>query len=164
VSRRRAAVGAVALAVGAALLLGGCARAGGTPRQRISSWASSTGIVGLDQTVAADVSGIEGALQAGKNLTAKTVCDALYDDSSQAYLALPSPDTAITDLLNSADLSLINGANSCDLALGGTENKTLLDKALGQIRSGSRALQAADARLAAFGVKTTGATGATGTS
>jgi hypothetical protein len=164
VRRARAAAGGAALLLSGALLLGGCAREGGTLQQRITSWTSSSGIIGLDQTVVDDVSGFEGALAAGKNLTAKTVCDALWDDASQAYLALPSPDQQLTNDLDTADLSLSQGANDCDLALGGSENKTLLDKALGEIRTGSAALQAADTQLQSFGVKTTGATGATGTS
>lgn len=146
---------ACAVLVLCAAALGGCARSAGTPAQQLSSWAGSSGIIGDDAEVIADVKGFEGALAAGKTLTAKTVCDALYDDASQAYDELPSPDEQVTNLLGDAFSELANGANNCDLALGGSENRTLLAQAERQIDEGSADLQAADRRLASFGISTT---------
>jgi len=128
----------------------------------VNSWASQSGIVALDQTIAFDVHGAQGAAAAGKLLTARTVCSALNDDVSQAYIELPSPDEKLTQLLNLGDLAIGQGADDCYQALGGTENKALLKRALAEIEQGSADLTAATSRLETFGVRTA-TTGATGT-
>jgi hypothetical protein len=117
----------------------------------VSSWATQSGIVGLDATVAADVHDFEGALAAGKQGTARTLCGVLEEDVGPAYDELPSPDQQLTNDLNGAYLTLGQGADDCYRALGGG-NKALLTKSLGEIRSGSGLLAAADARLESFGV------------
>ena len=144
----------------AALSLAACAAAGGTPQQRVVSWAGQSGIVGLDAQVADDLSSFRRALAAGETGTAKDVCSALTDDVGAAYDMLPAPDRQLTDLLNQADLSLGQGAQDCQTALGG--RRDLLTRALGEIRAGVASLDAADRRLQSFGVSTN-ASGATGT-
>jgi hypothetical protein len=154
----RGAVPALLAALALCAVAAGCGRAGGTPAQQVSAWASQSGIVGLDQTIAFDVHGVQGSEAEGKLLTTKTVCYALYDDVSQAYVELPSPDPKLTNLLNLSDLALSQGSNDCSSALGGTENKTLFERALSEIDQGSAELTAATSRLAGFGVQTTGTT------
>jgi hypothetical protein len=136
----------------------GCGRAGGTSSQRVSAWADQSGIVGLDQTIAYDVHGVQGSAAEGKLLTTKTVCLALYDDVSQAYTELPSPDPTLTNLLNQSDLSLSRGADDCSSALSGSRDETLLHRALHEIGQGSADLASATSRLAGFGVETAGTT------
>jgi hypothetical protein len=160
VRTRRALVAAAAcLVLGVAL--GACAHLSGTLRQQVSSWSSSTGIVGLDETVASDVHDFEGALAAHKTETAKTICGALQDDASQAYVELPSPDTNLTNLLNNAYVTLGQGAQDCYNALG-DGNQSELSKSLQEIHSGSTYLTQGGDLLASFGVDTTVAAGTTG--
>jgi hypothetical protein len=141
--------------------LGACGHLSGTLRQQVTSWSSSTGIVGLDETVAGDVTDFDGALKAGKTETAKTICAALEDDASQAYVELPSPDTNLTNLLNDAFVALGQGGQDCFNALG-DGNKSELTKSQGEIASGASYLTQGGDLLASFGVNTTVPAGTTG--
>lgn len=134
----------------------GCAAAGGSVAQQVVSWAGQSGIVDLDQTISYDVNGVEGSAAAGKLLTTRTVCSALSDDVSQAYVELPSPDPGLTNLLDQSDLELGQGANDCYHALAGTQDTPLLQRALGEIRRGAADLSAAISRLGTLGVPSGG--------
>jgi len=144
------------LVVSASLLVAGgvslsaCAPSAGSPASAVAQWASGSGIAGLDQTLAGDVSVIKRAHQAGRSLTVKTLCGVLYQDASQAYVQLPSPDARLTDELDRAYLSLSQGATDCYSASG---NQQLFNRALGEIETGSSDLAAATSRLAGFGVR-----------
>jgi hypothetical protein len=152
---------AAALGVLMAVGLAACAHLSGTMRQQVASWSNSSGIVGLDETLAGDVHDFEGALAAHQTETAKTICGAMQDDASQAYAELDSPDTTLTNLLNDAYVNLGQAAQDCYNALG-DGNQPELSKSQQLITSGSSYLTQGGDLLASFGVNTTVAAGTTG--
>jgi hypothetical protein len=134
-------------AVAACLLLGGC-----SGRPTVAGWAQSSGVIGLDNTVASDVQGIVGATAHHKpSQLIVTICDALFSDASQAYdSVLPTPDAQVTNELDSAYVDLENGAQDCSTSVGSSASGAA--HAYREINQGSADLQAATARLASLGV------------
>jgi hypothetical protein len=137
----------IAATVAACLYLGGCAG-----RATVGQWARSSGVIGLDNTVASDVHGIMGA--AAQHKPAElivTICDALFSDASQAYdSVLPTPDNQVTNELDTAYVHLENGAQDCSTSVG--SNASSAAHAYKEIEKGITDLQVATQRLASLGV------------
>jgi hypothetical protein len=146
VKRFRAAALVLLAATGA--LAAGC---GGRPT--LSQWASSSGVVGLDSTVAGDVHDIVGATKAHRPaLEITTICDALYSDANQAYdSVLPTPDQQITNALSQAYVDLVNGAQDCSTSVGGS-NAAAIAHAYEELNTGNALLSNATSDLASLGV------------
>jgi hypothetical protein len=132
--RHLGAVGLVGLIgliglIGAALLLSGCGTPTNTTSQRVSSWVSSTALVGdINQikTDAANVAKVEGLGNPG---AIRTNCAVLDLDTENANQNLPSPDQQLTEDLTNAYTAEIQAAQDCYHGAG--TSKVLIDR--GQI-------------------------------
>ncbi len=109
--------GFVVVAVGVVAFVSLGHATSGTPAQRLQSWATST-------TLGQDVGTLEGegramgrAISEHEDMTAvHTVCDAMATDAQTYNDDLPSPDTAVTQLLARAYGLEYDSAESCDRA------------------------------------------------
>ncbi len=118
------AVGLVGL-VGAGMLFSGCGTPTNTTSQRVSSWVSSTALVGdINQikTDAANVAKVEGLGNPG---AIRTNCAVLDLDTENANQNLPSPDQELTEDLTNAYTAEIQAAQDCFHGAG--TSKVLID-------------------------------------
>ena len=142
---------AYAAAIGvAAIALSGCA-SHAPLRTQISDWAGTSGIVGLDQQVTADLSAITKARPVASPGTMQTLCLVLNDDAGAAYDELPSPDQQLTNELNAAYMELDRGATDCGQGES-TADRALIGQAFSEIARGTADLRQASSLLASFGV------------
>lgn len=120
----------------------------GTPAQRLGSWASSSSLGEDVGTLEGDSAAVRKSLSEGKGITAvHTVCAAMANDAQTFNGELPSPDTAVTQLLARAYGLEYDAAESCYRASSassgqfaasardGTEAAHLFGKVLRRVRS-----------------------------
>ncbi len=112
--RRRAAVplGAVLVAV----LLAGCAgqEQSGSPAARVATWMGAGGGGTAIGNLEVDVNNVDLAVSRHDPPGAlRTVCALLAADAATAEGNLPTPDTALTDALNTAYLDAASAADDC---------------------------------------------------
>lgn len=136
----------VVLAAVAFLSYGGLGT-GGTPRQQLSQWVTSTSFGATVGTLHDDdrhiATTVAGNPSAG---VLHTVCAVLTDDAGSANDQLPTPDTALTQVLAHAYSLEYSAGNDCYAAAGGNRRllstsarlraraESLLDQALATVR------------------------------
>lgn len=136
----------LALAVVAFASYGGLGTSG-TPRQQLSQWVSSTSFGSTIGTLHDDNRHVAETVAGRWNPAAiHTVCAVLTDDAGSANSQLPTPDTALTQLLAHAYTLEFSAGNDCYDAAGGdrrllsksarlrAEAASLLDRALAVVR------------------------------
>jgi hypothetical protein len=93
----------VGVTLAATVLLAGCTAQSGDPSKQVSTWMSQSGDGTLIGQVEVDSRNVDLALKDHNTSSAvKTVCALLSTDALTGIGNLPSPDTALTNDLNSA--------------------------------------------------------------
>jgi outer membrane murein-binding lipoprotein Lpp len=105
----------IAIAAVAAIAIGlaGCSSKPDSTADRISSWASSTGLTsGIDQ-IKTDAAGVAKVEKIGSPGAIRANCAVLDLDTETANQNLPSPDTQLTQDLSDAYTAEIQAAQDC---------------------------------------------------
>jgi hypothetical protein len=120
--------GAVALAalIGTSLLISGCGTPTNTTSQRVSSWVSSTSLVGDINQIKTDASNVAKVEGLGNPGAIRTNCAVLDLDTENANQNLPSPDQQLTDDLSNTYTAEIQAAQDCFHGAG--KSKMLIDR------------------------------------
>jgi hypothetical protein len=124
---RRAAGLAPVLFLG--VLLAACAGAeqSGPPSARVTTWVNGSGGGAAIGTLRADAANVEYVLSRHEGSSSiRTACALLTTDAETAIGNLPTPDTELTDELNSAYTEAAAAGDDCYSGASGT--KSLLDR------------------------------------
>lgn len=123
---RRGAVVAGALLLAGSSLLAACAgpQESGPPASRLTSWLSTAGGGAAIETLEVDSRNIDLALTRKDPPAAiKTVCALLTNDAQTAIGNLPTPDTQLTDELNTAYEDAASAGDACYQGAGGQRSQ-----------------------------------------
>lgn len=149
--RRRPRRAALLVALACSGIAAGCGTGySGTKANQVSQWAAQYTVVSNDQLVVKDISAIKASLGAGELKYVTSNCAGLEVDAGTAYGNLPTPDTTLTDELNTAYEDFATAGGSC--AAAGSLRSTRITGALRTIGAGLVALHKATRRLEADGV------------
>lgn len=146
-ARRRLGVVLVLLGVG---LLAGCAPYSGTTAQKVQQWERHSSFVSDNDTLVDDVIRVREAVKIGTVKQVRTICGGFASNVGTAYTTLPTPDQALTDDLNAADILFVNAATSCS-GVSSVSSPTMR-RALAKLTSGLAQLGRAQRRLQSLGV------------
>jgi hypothetical protein len=150
-SRSRRAVAPAVAVVAIAIALAGCAGYTGDRAHQVAEWASGADLTTNDGYVTSDVGSIALGIKRRELVATHTACDGLASDAATAYGELPTPDTALTDDLNTAYLDFTDAAQDCSsVSSFAPPGFRRYERELGRAVA---ALDAADARLRAFGLR-----------
>jgi hypothetical protein len=104
---------AVALA---ALVLAGCTGYSGSLSHEVAQWDNGASLSSNDGQITSDLQDIATGIKERKLVATHTACDGLGSDAGTAYGELPTPDTALTNDLNTAYIDFTNAAQDCSEA------------------------------------------------
>jgi hypothetical protein len=134
-----------------ALLLTGCATYSGGTTQQVREWANGAPWDQDNQTIEADLTDLGNGLRARALLPLRTACAAFPADVSALYNSLPTPDTELTDELNTALTNFDKAATDCYDAKSFTAAQFHAYER--ELAAGKSAYHAAQQRLLTFGVR-----------
>jgi hypothetical protein len=130
--------------------LAGCAPYSGTTAQKVQQWARHSSFVSDNDTLVDDVIRVREAVRIGTVKQVRTICGGFASDVGTAYTTLPTPDQALTDDLNAADILLVDASTSCSGV--SSVSSPRMRRALGKLTSGLAQLARAQRLLQSFGV------------
>jgi hypothetical protein len=131
-------------------LLGGCAPYSGTTAQKVQQWARHSAFKSDNNTVVNDVIRVREAVKLGTVKQVRTICGGFASDVGITYTTLPTPDLALTNELNAADILFVDASTSCS-GVSSVSSQTMTS-ALEKLTSGLTYLARAQRLLQSFGV------------
>jgi hypothetical protein len=140
----------VSAAVFVAAFLGGCAAYSGTPAQKVQQWAKHSSFVADNTTLVNDVIRTREAVKVGTVKQVRTICGGFASDVGNSYVTLPTPDQALTNDLNAADVLLVDASTACSGV--SSVSSSVMKTALMKMTSGLAYLGRAQERIESFGV------------
>jgi hypothetical protein len=132
-------------------LLAGCAPYSGTTAQKVQQWERHSSFVSDNDTLVDDVIRVREAVKIGTVKQVRTICGGFASDVGTAYTTLPTPDQALTDDLNAADILFVDASTSCSGV--SSVSSPRMASALAKLTSGLKYLVLAQRLLQSFGVQ-----------
>jgi len=142
--------GLVLVALLAVGTLASCTGYSGTQAHQVRQWAAQYSVISNDRLVVADIDAMRRSFKADRLKDLTSNCAGLVDDAGTAYGNLPTPDSTLTNELNTAYEDFANAGSSCAAARSISSRK--ITGAFKKIGAGLVALDRATRRLASQGV------------
>jgi len=142
--------GIVLVALLGVALLSACAPYSGTTAQKVKQWVAYSSFKSDNDTVLSDVLLVRKAVKVGTVKQVRTICGGFASDVGTTYTTLPTPDLALTDDLNAADILFVDASTSCSGV--SSVSSPAMKLALVKLTSGLEDLVRAQRLLRSFGV------------